>query len=121
MNHESVRLVESAECAGVRFSIARISFARRLDLTRRVRELGRRISFDEAGDSMDGRLAGAVARGEIDRLYLEWALTGIEGLEIDGAPAGVTELVERGPESLCREIVSEIRKECGLSEEERKN
>ncbi|MDZ4798334.1 MAG: hypothetical protein SGI92_09240 [Bryobacteraceae bacterium] len=121
MNHESLRVVESTVCAGVRYSIARISFGRRLELTRRVRELGQRIAFDEAGESTDGKLAAAIARGEIDRLYVEWGLNSIDGLQIDGAPAGAAELVERGPEHLCREIVAEIRKECGLSEEERKN
>lgn len=121
MNHESVRVVKSAVCAGVQFSIARISFARRLELTRRVRELGRRIAFDEAGEGMDGKLTGAIARGEIDRLYLEWGLLAVEGLEIDNVPAGVTDAIEHGPEELCREIVTEIRRECGLDEAERKN
>ena len=30
-------------------------------------------------------------------------------------------LIDRGPESLCREIAAEIRRECALSDEERKN
>ncbi|MBC7926552.1 MAG: hypothetical protein H7039_12925 [Bryobacteraceae bacterium] len=121
MEYQSVRVVESAVCAGVRFSVARISFGRRLELTRRVRELGRKIEFDEAGDSLDQKLSAAIARVEIDRLYIDWGLTLIEGLSIDGQIADKQNLLAAGPEELCREISAEIRQECGLSEEERKN
>lgn len=121
MNHESTRQLESVVCSGVRFRIARISFGRRLELTRRVRELGRRIQFDEAGEEVDGKLAAAIARAEIDRLYLEWGLIAVDGLTIDGDPATEQQLLERGPESLCREIVDAIRHECGLTEQDRKN
>ena len=121
MNHNSVRVVNSVVFAGVRFHVARISFARRLELTRQVRELGRRIAFDEAGEGTDGKLSAAISRAEIDRIYLQWGLVGIDGLEIDGSAATPETLIERGPEELCREIVAEIRSECGLTEEERKN
>lgn len=121
MTYSSVRVVDSAVCAGVRFQVARISFARRIELTRQVRELGRRIAFDEAGETTDGKLSGAIARAEIDRLYIQWGLAGVDGLEIDGSTATPEMLIELGPEELCREIVAEIRRECGLTEEERKN
>lgn len=121
MQYTSSRVVDSREFAGVRFGIARISFGRRLELTRRVRELGRRIEFDQAGESLGDKLDAAIANAEIDRLYLEWGLTEVSGLDIDGQPADKRLVLESGPESLCREIVAEIRRECGLSEEEIKN
>ena len=121
MEYQSARVVESKTCAGVRFSVARISFGRRLELTRQVRELGRRVEFDSAGDSLDEKLSAAIAGAEIDRLYLHWGLLGIEGLRIDGQTADKQMLIEAGPEDLCREIVNEVRHECGLTEEERKN
>ena len=121
MNHESTRTVESATCAGVTFRIARMSFARRLELTRRVRELGRRVEFQQAGDGIQDKIDAALSSGEIDRLYLEWGLLSVDGLTIDGETADAASAIERGPEALCREIVREIRRECGLTEEERKN
>ncbi len=45
----------------------------------------------------------------------------VEGLIIDGEAATVTQLLEKGPEDLAREIVGAIREQCGLSEAERKN
>jgi hypothetical protein len=121
VDYTSTRELESTVCAGVRFRIARISFGRRLELTRRVRELGRCIRFDEAGEAVEGRLSAAIARAEIDRLYLDWGMIGIAGLRIDGRDAEAADLIEAGPEELCREIVTAIRHECGLTEEERKN
>ena len=52
---------------------------------------------------------------------MEWGLLGIDGLTIDGEAADAASVIERGPEALCREIVHEIRRECGLTDEERKN
>jgi hypothetical protein len=121
MNYESTRTVESAECEGVTFRIARISFARRLELARRVRELGRRIEFEQAGDALQDKLDAAVSSGEVDRLYLECGLLEVAGLTIDGEAADAARVIERGPELLCREMVREVRRECGLTEEERKN
>jgi hypothetical protein len=106
---------------GVRFTISRISFGRRLELTRRVRELGRRLEFQQAGQTIADKLDAALTTGEVDRLYMEWGLRCIEGLTIDGRAADVAAVIEDGPEGLCREIVQEIRRECGLTEDERKN
>lgn len=121
MNYESSRTVESAACPGVTFRIARMSFSRRLELTRRVRELGHRVEFQQAGEGIQSKIDAALSSGEIDRLYLEWGLLTVEGLLIDGEAASAAGVMDRGPEELCREIVREIRRECGLTEEERKN
>ncbi|MES1257609.1 MAG: hypothetical protein ABUS51_04230 [Acidobacteriota bacterium] len=107
--------------AGVEFVIARMSFGRRLELMKRVRDLAARAEFFGAGCDEKNRMEASLLGGEIDRLYLEWGLEEIRGLELDGVPATPRSLVERGPEELFREALDAIRTECGLSEEERKN
>lgn len=121
MEYRSEVTRESSTLPGVKFRIARLSLGRRLELTRRIWNLTRRAEYLEAGGSPAERLQAAALSAEIDRAYLEWGLLGIEGLQIDGEPAGVSELAERGPEGLALEIVAAIRSECGLSEAERKN
>jgi hypothetical protein len=121
MQYESTKTIESRVLPGVRFTIARMSFGRRLDLTRRVRQAGERMEFHRAGESLLDKLDAAVAASEMDRLYLEWALARVEGLEVDGKAADAAAVIDAGPEGLCREIVAEIRRECALGEEERKN
>jgi hypothetical protein len=58
---------------------------------------------------------------EVDQLYWNWGLLAVEGLIIGGEPATKESLLERGPEALVHEILTAIRRECGLSEDERKN
>ncbi len=98
-----------------------MSLGRRIELARRIREAGRRIEFLEAGSDVREKLEAAVLQGEIDRVYLEWGLETIEGLEIDGEAATPELLIDRGPANLAAEILRRIRNECGLSESERKN
>jgi hypothetical protein len=74
-----------------------------------------------AGAALADRVAAAELECSIDRVYIEWGLKAIENLEIDGEPAGVAALIERGPEALAREIAAAVRARCQLSEEERKN
>lgn len=119
--HESSRWFDSESCAGVRYRIARISLGRRIELARSIREIGRKAEFLEAGDDVRDKLEAAVLQGEIDRVFLEWGLEAIEGLEIDAEAATPAALIERGPLGLAVEIVGRIRGECGLSEAERKN
>jgi len=64
---------------------------------------------------------GALARAEIDRLYVSWGLQSIAGLTIDGVEATPEILAERGPEELFREALGLVRQETGLDEAERKN
>ena len=119
--YQSRRTIASRAVPGVDFTIARMSFGRRIELTRQIRELGRKLEFLEAGSDFRERLEAAVLAVEIDRLYLRWGLKEVSGLILDGEPATPESLIEKGPEELTREILSAVKAECGLSEEERKN
>jgi hypothetical protein len=98
-----------------------MSFANRIELMKSIREIARELEFQQAGEGLDDKLAAALSSAEIDRLYLRWGLAGVHELCIDGVDCDPGLLMERGPEVLCREIVTEIRRECGLTDAERKN
>jgi hypothetical protein len=119
--HESAIWFDSESLAGVRFRIARLSFGRRIELARRIREIGRKLEFLEASGDAREKLESAVLAAEVDRAYLEWGLMGVEGLEIDGVAATAGSLIETGPVELAEEILARIKGECGLTESERKN
>ncbi len=119
-NYDSSMWFGSETCAGVRFRIARISVGRRIELARRIREIGRGIEFLEAGAAQE-KLEAMVLSSEIDRAYLEWGLEEVEGLAIDGEVASPSALIEKGPAELAGEVLARIKAECGLNEEERKN
>jgi hypothetical protein len=119
--HESGLWFESETHPGVQFRIRRISLGRRIDLARRIREIGSRIEFLEAGGTPGEQIEAAVLRGEIDRVYLEWGLEQIDRLEIDGNPSTPKSLIEYGPLDLTEEILGKIKAECGLNQAERKN
>jgi hypothetical protein len=106
---------------GVRYEIVRVSFGRRIELARRIREIGRKMEYLEAGSDARETLEATVLAAEIDRAYLEWGLVSVEGLEIDGAVATPETLVDRGPVELAVEILGRIKSECGMTEDERKN
>ena len=116
---------DAAAMDGVRFEIVRVSFGRRIELARRIREIGRKMEYLEAGGSLENgardKLEATVLGAEIDRAYLEWGLVSVEGLEIDGAAATPETVVERGPVELAVEILGRIKAECGMTEDERKN
>lgn len=107
--------------AGVQYEIVRVSFGRRIELARRIREIGRRMEYLEAGSDAKETLEATVLAAEIDRAYLDWGLVGVKGLEIDGEAATPEALVDRGPVDLATEILARIKAECGMSEDERKN
>jgi len=121
MTYESVTLVESQVAPGVTFAVARMSFGRRVELMRRVRELARRMEFLEAGKEPGDRMDRAMLQAEIDRLFLAWGLRAVSGLELDGSEASPESLAETGPEDLFREALSAVRAETGLTEAQRKN
>jgi len=118
-NHESLTWFQSE--SGVRFAIRRISLGRRIELARKIREVGRRLEFLEASGDAREKLEAAVLATEIDRAYLEWGLEAVEGLTIDGEPATPERLIDLGPLDLAMGILSRIKAECGLTEGERKN
>jgi len=121
MDYESFRVVESRIAPGVRFTVRKMSFARRMELMERVREIGQRMEFLAAGDTAREKMDAAMARGEIDRLYVRWGVQAIEGLYVDGEEATADALAQAGPEGLFREALALVRRETGLDEAERKN
>jgi hypothetical protein len=121
----SVEECSSEKYAGVRYEIRRVSFGGRIDLARRIREIGRKAEYLEAGATVNNdvrdKLEATVLAAEIDRTYLEWGLEGVEGIEIDGEAATPASLIDKGPVELAQEILARIKAECGLTEDERKN
>jgi hypothetical protein len=121
MRYESTQTIESSVAPGVSFTVARMSFDRRTELMRRVRELARRMEFLEASPAPGERMDAGLLRAEIDRLFLEWGLRSVQGLLLDGEEATPRLLAESGPEDLFQEALAAVKQEAGLSESERKN
>jgi hypothetical protein len=120
-NYDSTISIDSKAAPGVRFAIHRISFGRRMELSRRVREISQKAEFLAAGNELHEKIEANILAQQIDAMYLEWGLVDVEGLVIDGEPATLAALLEKGPEDLTREMVRAIKEQCGLSESERKN
>ena len=72
MNYESSIELSSKTTEGVTFRVKRITFGRRLELTRRIREIARRIEFADAGAGFTDKVEASLLSMEVDRLYLEW-------------------------------------------------
>src|SRR4051812_3638845 len=121
MSYHSAVSIRSAVDEGVCFRVARMSFGRRVELMRKVRELARRMEFLEAGEDPGERMDAGLLKAEIDRMFLLWGLIGVSGLILDGAEATPETLVERGPEELFCEALTAVRRETGLTDIERKN
>jgi hypothetical protein len=121
VTYDGTARVESMVMPGVHFILKKMSFGRRIELTRKIRELAERVEFLSAGESPKDRLDASLLNSEIERAYLLWGLTEVGGLELDGTPATPESLISKGPEPLFREALEAIKAECGLSEQERKN
>lgn len=121
MNYESLSTVESLLMPGVQFLVSKMSFGRRVELTKRIRELAQKAEFMDAGNEPGEKLEGALLAFEIDRVYLMWGVQEIRGLNLDGSTATAELLAAIGPEELFREAVAAVKAECGLTEAERKN
>ena len=121
VHYESVVSIDSKAAPGVRFAIHRVSFGRRMELSRRVREISRKAEFLDAGTELHEKIEANILAQEIDSMYLQWGLVKVEGLIIDGEAATAAQLLEKGPEDLAREVVGAIKEQCGLTESERKN
>jgi hypothetical protein len=120
MDYESAITIESAR-PGVNIRVARMSFGRRLELMRKVRDLAREVEFREAGGSPGDGMDAALLRAEIDRMLVRWGIVGVSGLQVDGAEATVEALITSGPEDVFREALAAVRHQAGLTAEERKN
>src|ERR1700720_4792817 len=120
MNYESWLERKSSTTPGVTFVLAKMSFGRRIELMRRLREIAQKVEFLEAGDARE-KIEAALLTSEIDRLYVMWGLKEGRGLELDGDPATPELLAAAGPEDLSRGAVAAVKTECGLTETERKN
>jgi hypothetical protein len=118
---DSRTTVASEASPGVEFVIARMTFGRRLELMRKVRDLAARLEFFEAGRDSRNEMEASLLAAEIDRLYILWGLEEVRGLDLDGAPATAESLIESGPEELFNEALAAVKSECGLDEDERKN
>ena len=118
---QSNRIVQSEAMPGVEFVIARMTFGRRMELLKRVRDLATRLEYFEAGREEKNRLEASLLGAQLDRLYIDWGLEEIRGLELDGEAATPLSLMERGPEDVFKEALAAVKAECGLSEQERKN
>ncbi len=121
-----VRYEGSIRCAsdtipGVTFTIRRMSLGRRIALAEAIRDLAQEMEFQQAGQSVKDQVQAAVLSGRIDLIYLRWGLSSISGLLVDSQPATADQLFASGPEDLLREIVDRIKRECGLTDDERKN
>ena len=68
MNYESLSVVESRVAAGVSYTVARMSFGRRTELMRRIRDLAGRMEFLEAGQEPGEKMDAALLQAEIYRL-----------------------------------------------------
>jgi hypothetical protein len=121
VHYDSVVSIDSKAAPGVRFAIYRVSFGRRMELSRRVREISRKAEFLEAGTNLHEKIEANILAQEIDAMYLQWGLVKVDGLIIDGEAATAAQLLENGPEDLAREVVGAIKEQCGLTEAERKN
>jgi hypothetical protein len=113
--------MQSKTNPGVEFEVARMSFGRRLDLMREVRDISRQREFHHAGESDGDRMEAALTSMEIDFLYWRWGLQAVRGLQIDGEDATPVNVWTRGPEALTREILDAVKSESGLTDSERKN
>jgi hypothetical protein len=87
---------------------------------RSVRELAKRVEFLSAGTDPADKMDAALLQAQIEQLYVSWGVTAVEGLTVDGEPAG-PEMLSSGPEEIFREALAAVRGEIGLNEEERKN
>lgn len=121
MNYESVVAIESRVAPGVTFTVQKMSYGRRAELMRRIRELARQQEFLQASERPGDKMDAALLEAEINRVYLGWGLRSISGLVVDGSEATPELLASDGPEDIFREALEAVRAQAGLTAQERKN
>ena len=81
-SYRSESVVASRTVPGVKFTIAKMSFGRRVELMRRVRELARRTEFLAASEEAAEKMDSALLHAEIERLYVMWGVKAVSGLAV---------------------------------------
>lgn len=94
MEYTSIQTIESTVAPGVSYTVVKMSFGRRVELMRRIRELAARKEFVEAGGSPGEKMEAALLASEIDRIYLLWGLEGSHGSGV-GRPASDSGVIGR--------------------------
>ncbi len=84
----SISWRESRAVTGVRYAINRMSLTHRIALTKSIRDLMIKHEFLRAGNSAD-QIEATLSELLVKKLYLEWGLNKIQGLDIDGEAATV--------------------------------
>jgi hypothetical protein len=67
MTYEGTARIESTVMPGVHFIVQKMSFGRRIELTRRIRELAEHVEFLGAGESVKEKLDAALLTAEIEQ------------------------------------------------------
>ena len=111
----------STKYPGVKYRVVKMSMGRRIDLTRRVKDMMKKLEFLNAGSSTNDKVDAAILAGEMDRLYWDFGLESIDGLHINGEATTPAGQFDRGPEDLSREILLRIKQNLQLGLDEQKN
>ena len=111
MHYRSAVTIASRSAPGVELQIRKASFARRLEIMRRIRDLSEQMDRLRAAGgaraTMDAILIGAA----VDRIYVSCGVAEVTGLELDGRPATPAALAEGGPEALFQEALRAVREQ----------
>jgi hypothetical protein len=118
-NYKSSLNIDSRVLPGVTYVVERMSFGRRLELMRTVRDAAIKLEFHAAAGDSD-KMKASVLSAEVDRIYVRWGLRQVIGLMIDDQPATPEMLAMDGPEELFLEALAAVKRECGLSDPEKK-
>ena len=93
--YQSVITTQSVVMPGVVFVINRISFGRRMELSRLVREITRKAEFLEAGTDLRERIEAGILSDEVDRERISAELTnGVLRLSLPKAERAKTRRIE---------------------------
>jgi DNA-binding response OmpR family regulator len=87
MTYESVVFIESQIAPGVTYEVQKMSYGRRAELMRRIRELARKQEFQQASQNASDKMDAALLEADVNRVYVTWGLRSIAGLTLDGVEA----------------------------------
>jgi hypothetical protein len=121
VEHSTFFDYSSESCPGVTCRIRKITFQRRLSLLKGLRELAGRYEFTAAGDTTPDKYDAAVLQQEINKYYWHYFVQDVDGLNVDGVPAGPESVWTDGPDNLVREVLQVVVSRVFLSSDEAKN